>query len=190
MGRIKYALLALLLCFTFVSCEESVDAPRYTVDQTDVEALLTSTWKYKALYVDGEYFIAADSVMNPAKGDLNRFGGARAYLFRREIQYREDGHYQLLWEDRGQYALGTHGDPNDQPNFGSWRIDESSAQHRLIHNAFTDQETVYTIELTDTSFVCSHIRYMSRSSSECGAVQAYWDADSYVHYVEHFVRVK
>lgn len=182
---------AIVVSFVMLSsCEESVTPPNYQSDQTELEVKLTGTWKYQSIYVGGEYFIAADSVMNPAKGDLNHFGGARAYLFRREIQYREDGLYQLIWEDRGKYALGTQGHPNDQPNFGNWRIDNSTDTLKLIHNPHTDQETVYEVELTDTSMVRRHMRYMSRPSSECGAVQAFWEAGDYVWFEEVFEKIK
>ena len=144
------------------------------------ELLLTRTWRYDHVVArdQGFRFATANMELGSNKAAL---GGNRSDLFRRRIRYFADGTYQLQWIERGDYDLGTEGDPNWQPNYGFWELKGDS----LIHNQGLYYKQGYKIELTDSTFSRQSIRYMS---SKLDFVA--WQAGDWVDQTEYFLLVK
>lgn len=110
--------------------------------------LIHNTWIYDFITVDGsdtEYRFA-NSRMELTTNRATA-GGNRGDLFRRQIVYYSNGTYQLKWAERGDYTLGTDGEQNWQPSFGSWEL----TGDRLVHNPGHYYEQVYIISLSQNT---------------------------------------
>ncbi|QTN37692.1 hypothetical protein HZ996_00595 [Cryomorphaceae bacterium] len=183
----KTCFLALLCGAFLISCTESVTPPSVDESTSEKQRLLSQWWVYDSIVVDGESFFNADTVMNPGRSLSSGIGGHRSELFRRQFRYLEDQMYQLRWQNRGNYALGAHLEPNDQPNSGYWRL--NAAEDTIIHNEFTWTETRYAFEVSHDQLIRRHIRYMSLPSNEYGnTISADWEAGEYVLFEEYFSR--
>ena len=174
--KILFTLVALNL---WACNQEPTDLPRIQDHLTLEENLLVGTWVYTDVVVDDQFKPFASPVME-FNGNRGGVGGNRADLFRRKINYSADGTYQLQWVERGDYDLGTEGDPNWQPNFGSWTIRNDS----LIHNQGQFYETKYRFNVSEIVFTRTSDRYMSEPDHNDG-----WSAGDTVIFIENFERV-
>ncbi len=167
----------LLICLFLVSCSQEPDElPNWEESLTENELLLVGTWDYESINVAGEYKPFASPEME-VYGNRGAVGGNRADLFRRKIQYAMDGTYQLQWVERGDYVLGTEGDPNWQPSFGSWQLIDNT----LIHNPGQYYEARYDVSLSQTNFTRSAYRFMSAPGENNR-----WLIGDTIMYVENF----
>jgi hypothetical protein len=169
----------LLLLIVIIGCnKEAEPAVNYTEDLSDVEQKLIGEWVYEYIQINNDIFSYADNYSTPGKnkGDL---GGERAVLTRRWIYYSAERTYQLRW-NRSEYQLGTDGEPNWQPNFGTWTISENS----LIHNDNFEYSTAYTLELKNEKLYRTSNRIMSASYDNK------WAVGDTVTYKEVFARKK
>ena len=174
-GLIRYFSIVMLLG----SCIEQPDElPEINAFRTETELSLIKTWEYQHIDVSDSRYTLANSRMELGS-DRNRLGGNRADIRKRRIVYYDNGTYQLKWIERGDYSLGTDGDPNWQPNFGSWELHGN----RLIHNKGHYYETEYTVSITDDSFSRTSIRYMSEQ-----LIGARWEIGDEIQQTEVFRR--
>ena len=181
----NYSKSIVLSMVLFFGCQsEPEPLPTTKAELSELEALLTGTWTYRQIDIVGSSasFVWADAVMELGF-DYNAMGGNRADLFRRNIHYSVDGTYQLRWTERGDYTLGTEGDPNWQPNFGYWELDGDS----LIHNRGAWYEQRYFVTLSDSVLTRRHARYMSKGNAdEGGYLGAFWRPGEYLDQIEIF----
>lgn len=174
----------ILILLIFTGCADD-PAPLPDIDSglTEEELQLSRTWQYNFINADTEEeFVYATSQMEPSK-NRNTAGGNRSDLFRRRIRYFTDGTYQLQWSERGDYSLGTEGDPNWQPSYGYWELNGN----QLIHNKGLPYETTYTVNVTQDEFIRTHNRYMSVPFSNNG--QVIWSRGEYVTYIEYLILI-
>lgn len=179
----NYSKLLVLLCL-LSACEldqnKSISEPK--------PMGIVGTWQYHELFVaDVMRTPFANNRMEPGiwKGDL---GGERAEINRRQIRYYEDGSYQITWQDRGAYELGTEGTPNWQPSFGIFRL--TADGDSLYHNVIQPNEYHYAIELRGDTLIRTSLRYMSTYSSQYSgsSFNDIWEIGDYVKYQEIFIR--
>ncbi len=171
-------LAALIICIGCVNEPESLPDPLSQLSEKEIE--LCKTWTYKQIMAKGNFYFFADANMELAV-DINDVGGNRAQLFRRNIYYSPSGTYQLRWIERGDYELGTVGDPNWQPNFGYWELSGDT----LYHNKGAYYQQKYYIEITDSTFRRRSTRYMSESY-----FLAEWEMKEWVDQTEFFILTK
>ena len=118
-----------LFLIVLLSCESAPESiPEINGSLTETERMLTGTWRYDYLNIGGNKYLKADPLMEISL--LAEEAGNRADLFRRKIYYSPNKTYQLQWDERGDYELGTYGDPNWQPNFGYWEIRNEDAYQK------------------------------------------------------------
>jgi len=168
------------------SCEENTipDTPRGISEK---KSLLTNTvWRYQLVFIDNEIFTysQADQTMEPFCGAVRAI---RDLVFKRRINYTDDNSYQLLWENRGEYNLGTEGDENWQPRFGGYKFIEE--ENILIHNPNLPTETIYQIELSEDQLIRTSLRTMSKGSPNCCGLYPDYNAGDEVLFIEKFVPV-
>ena len=174
---IKGLFLAIVVC----SCaKDPEELPELNSSNTAIEELLTQTWQYEEIEAADSRYELASSEMELGS-DRNALGGNRADISKRRIVYYSNGTYQLKWIERGDYSLGTVGDPNWQPNFGTWELDNNT----LIHTKGLFYETTYTVSLSESSFRRTSTRYMSEQLTG-----ARWEPEEYVQQTEIFTIIR
>jgi len=146
-----------------------------------VEKSIIGTWRYDYIIAANTKFELANSTME-LSSSTDETGGNRGFIFRRRIAYLPNGTYQLRWIERGDYQLGTEGDPNWQPAYGYWSIKDG----KLIHNPGTFYETIYDFTIEPNLLTKSSSRYMSKSL----APYFLWDTGDEITQTEVFVRVE
>ena len=151
---VSFSKLSILLIILIVGCEVADVQPKYE-HLTDIESMLVREWRYDRIEINGGIYRAATGQLEIVTNDAS----LRDHLIRRKIVYLDTKTYQLRWVDRGEYMLGTDGQPNWQPNFGAWRI--SSSEDSLFHNKGTDYEVGYKISLSEEEFTRTSVRHMS-----------------------------
>ncbi len=172
----RNSLLAILMLVLF-ACEKK-DTGLVNNDRNP----LIGVWQYTSISVDGYDFLFASNNLEPGEYK-DALGGERAELARRHIKYFEDGTYQLQWADRGDYSLGTEGDPNWQPSFGYYQLNE--AGDSLIHNKGLPYETFYLLSIDGKQMLRTSQRYMSENSTEYGS-RDLWRRGNIVEFTEVF----
>ena len=171
---------ALCLTILLYSCvEDPEELPEVNEFRTAEEELLTQTWQYEEIEAADSRYNLASSKMELGS-DRNALGGNRADISKRRIVYYSNGTYQLKWIERGDYSLGTEGDPNWQPNFGTWELTENT----LTHNKGFYYETAYTIALSESNLLRTSTRFMSEQ-----LIGARWESGEYVQQTEIFTTV-
>lgn len=187
---IKYSLPVALLLWLTSCIEEPQNTPDPIDALTDMEEKLVGNWVYDHILIESisnpEFFPPihnhTTNRLEPRFSDLNGNGGEGARLFRRLVEYDKEKIYQLQWLNRGEYELGTEGDPNWQPNFGYWKINESNEGVFLVHNNASPYETRYRIiGVDENKLVRQSVRYMS----EAGHIHEIGDS---VLFTETFIR--
>lgn len=176
---LRRLILAILLMPLF-SCEKE-EEPIIIEDQNP----LIGIWQYREIIVNDYGYYLASNTLEPGQYKDN-LGGERAELARRYIQYFADGTYQLQWADRGDYSLGTEGDPNWQPSYGYYQLNE--AGDSLYHNKGLPYECHYSIKWENEQMYRSSRRYMSTNSTEYSPLDR-WRRGNIVEFVEHFQSV-
>ena len=183
MQMVAYRTFLIGLALLLVSCaEDSIDLPE---EPKKISNPVLGTWQYVDVEVEGIHYPFANLVMEPGF-NKSGLGGERAELERRRIQYFADGTYELKWVDRGDYQLGTDGDPNWQPSYGNYRL--SAEEDSLYHNKGLDYEVAYTLSRSGDTLMRRHRRYMSKDGFNGSGVQVWWVANRR-NYTETFVRV-
>ena len=164
MANYKNYILFVGCLLIFTTCDEIEPTPHTPKASSELEDLLiSSTWYYSYIYVESRKYWYEQATEN-----LEPLGvGAGVSSFRdlinkRGIVYSKDGTYQLIWDPRGDYDLGTPGDENWQPRFGSYELDEASMT--LTHNKGLPDETVYSITLDEEGFIRTSKRVMSEDA--------------------------
>lgn len=176
-SSIKYLALALIV----VACGTNPEPlPDFNAELTDQEKLLVGTWQYEQVVANGVQFRLATYEMELSQ-DKNNAGGNRSELKKRRIHYSSDGTYQLRWVERGDYALGTEGEPNWQPNFGYWQIVDDS----LYHNRGTTYKKSYAILIVSNTLERSTLRFMTQRN-----LGANWDQGDTVPQTEYFIKIE
>ncbi len=166
-------LAGLLIC----SCaEEPAILPDPLDNLSEKERSLLGNWRYQGITIQDIDFPFASFALEPSR-DQNDAGGVNSQLQRRGVNYSMERTYQLRWVDRGTYELGTEGDPNWQPNFGSWQISGDT----LIHNPGLAYETKYLLGITGDFITRYSMRYMSSNGET-------WSPEDTVLFIERFVR--
>lgn len=178
--KLKWFSLFALITLVISACEKKVE-PTPTISKTSLEG----HWRYDNISAVGYSFIFASTNLEPGQFK-DALGGERAELARRRIQYFDDGTYQLQWADRGDYSLGTEGDPNWQPSYGYYQINE--AGDSLFHNKGLPYETLYIISFEGNQMIRTSQRYMSVNSKEYSSVYL-WQRGDVVMFKEHFERL-
>jgi len=176
--------IKILIFFLIVTlaCEPAPELiPDYSENLSEEKKAILGTWRYEYVAVGSTKFEFADNTMELSLG-AGDVGGNRAFLFRRRIAYLPDGTYQLRWIERGDYQLGTEGDPNWQPSFGYWEIIDG----KLVHNPKTFYETVYEYSVSESALRKTFERYMSLEYINLGA----WNAGDTVRQSEVFIKVE
>ena len=176
-------LFALPVPLLLSGCNEFPTVPDPLEGFSETEQMLLGTWSYRSVIVKEEEFVWATSEMEPGNVKAT-LGGERAELFRRKVNYSTEKTYQLQWIDRGNYELGTSGEPNWQPKFGSWYL--NAAQDSLIHNGGTTSETAYAINFSLGTFSRTSVRYMSTDLYFNGSYL--WREGEWVEFTEVFQR--
>lgn len=182
MAAYKYLIFALALLL--VSCApESESLPERAAIKTNP---LVGVWQYSHVEVQGFSFPFADFVMEPGY-NKSGLGGERSVLDRRRIEYYPDGTYELKWVDRGDYRLGTEGDPNWQPSYGYYLVPENADS--LYHNIGLTYEVGYTMLIEGDTLTRQHRRYMSADGFDNKGNQLWWKRNLR-NYREVFIRVR
>ena len=156
----------LLIVFSLIAgCrQDPEELPAMNEELAGPEALMAKTWRYEDVVINFNESQTLSSVMEPTSFN------SRSILNKRKVVYDKAGYYQLQWDNRGEYALGTLGDPNWQPSTGYWDI----LGDTLIHNKGQTFETKYYLEVGENAMTRTHLRYMSN-----------WD--SYATFTERFI---
>ena len=160
------------LIVLITGCEVSDVQPKYE-HLTDIESMLAREWRYDRIEINGDIYRAATEQMEIVTFDVS----LRDHLIRRKIAYLETKTYQLKWVDRGEYMLGTDGQPNWQPSYGAWSF--NAVGDSLFHNKGTAYEVGYKISLSEREFTRTSERYMSISGPT-------WNAGDEVLFIEFF----
>lgn len=177
----NYSKVAMLLLIMLFACQDDPESlPDVNSSQSIQEQLLSTRWVYERVVARGTDYFFANGRMELGN-NRNALGGNRADLVRRQIQYDENGTYQLKWAERGDYALGTEGEANWQPDFGSWELRGDT----LVHNSNFFYETKYVISLDDISFSRTSFRLMVEANQG-----AQWTRGEVVQQTEVFKRME
>ncbi len=178
---VNYSKFSVLILFFVFSCTEQPESlPELNVSKSAEEQLLIGTWVYESVEAKGIEYLFANSRMELGN-NRNALGGNRADLFRRQIVYFDNGTYQLKWAERGDYSLGTNGEDNWQPNFGSWELNGDI----LTHNAGFYYETQYMISISESKFARTSDRQMLEANQG-----AFWAVGEIVMQKENFRRIR
>lgn len=171
-----------------VSCDyNSVEPPiNPESNLSDFEQSLLGTWQYLDIKTANATHTYADANSEPGSDLLRSFIGIRAELERRRVNYSRDRMYQLRWIDRGNYELGTEGDPNWQPNYGSWYHDP--ATDSVTHNIGLHYSIKYKITINGDLMERVSLRYMS--SENDNRLNRNWQQGDSILFVENFIRLK
>ena len=160
MGNFNHNLILLITIIVSTACSNKDVTPDQRVQPEGDLAILTSkTWRYLSIAGTDWSTTLADQNMEP----LCEEGSLDKLVAKRRIRYSIDGTYLISWEALGEYDLGTEGDPNWQPRFGSYIFLED--EKKLIHNPNQDNQIEYNVDLSEDLFIRSSNRYMSKSSS-------------------------
>lgn len=184
----KYFRPIFLILIILGGCQQDATVPPvYSSLITSEEQKMAGDWRYHAIYVKNisDPFTLADRFLTPAwdpdndKGKAKTAaGGERAILSRRGIFYSQEHTYQLRW-NRSEYQLGTYGDPNWQPDFGTWQMKGDS----LIHNSSMHYRIAYKISFSGNTMTRTSTRYMSDTYTS-----SLWKKGDIVEFKEVFVR--
>lgn len=181
-----------ILNYLFISClfaaciENSVEPPLAPENNlSEFEKSMTGTWQYLRIIAAGDEFVYADLNTEPGKVLTSSALGKRAELERRRINYSKDKTYQLRWVDRGNYELGTDGDPNWQPNYGFWYHD--LATDSVYHNYGLHYQIGYKITINGNVMERRSIRYMSSDFTD--GFGRIWEKGEKVEFVEQFYKL-
>jgi len=179
-----FKLVCLVLIFLPGGCKEEVEVPpAYASLISPEEIQLSGEWQYESITVGGNSFSLADRFLTPAPQDKKtQAGGERAILSRRRVNYSQEHTYQLRW-NRSEYQLGTYGDSNWQPDFGTWMIIKTANGDSLIHNDQLHYRTAYSIEFLGKKMIRTSRRYMSGTFNT-----GLWQAGETLEFREVFVR--
>ena len=163
------------------SCKQSPeDLPNPYSHLDENKKALIGTWQHSLIVANGIQFKVATSQMELSQ-DKNAAGGNRAELGKRMIYYAPEGTYQLRWVERGDYTLGTEGDPNWQPNFGYWQLSGDT----LYHNRGTTYQQRYVVGISGDALERVSMRYMSEAN-----LGANWSPGDTVSQTEFFIKVE
>ena len=158
----------------------------YSKNINEFEKKLIGDWRYEYIEVNGIRMEFADENLNASNSKSAIYGGERSVLSRRWINYSVERNYQLRW-NRSTYQLGTDGDPNWQPNFGAWELNETG--DKLIHNKGQAYSVTYTLSFSNNrgyeQLIRISERYMSLNSL---SPQNAWKAGDVVTFMEVFRR--
>lgn len=177
-----FNILLVLLSSTLLNCTEDPEINPEVNPLSAKEALLSQKWQYALIRVQGITTVIAEPNSEP----VVNMSSVRQEIKRRWISYARDKNYQLQWDDRGNYTLGTEGDPNWQPNFGYWHLTEN--EDSLIHNAGQHYETRYKITIEGNRMTRASRRYMSNNLENIGTI--HWQEGDWLIYTEEFILVQ
>lgn len=184
MGTYFRNLFIYSLAILIISCSsELVPNPNDTGSLSEPESMLVGTWQYETISVSDEKYDYADEFNEP--GFLRSTLGSRADITRRRIRFSREKTYQVIWLDRGNYQLGTEGDPNWQPNFGYWDYNEETDS--LYHNPGLYYQVAYKI--TNNGLHLTRITQRHMSSNQSSAFNRFWNKGDTVVFTEQFVKI-
>lgn len=165
----------LVIILLFVGCQFSVDYDVRVEDLTEREKEIVGLWRYDKIFAKRNEYEFADRDNEPTF-----IRNQSRILARRYIRYTEEKVYELVWfEPFGRYQLGTEDHPSWQPDFGAWKIEGS----KLTHNASSDYEVLYNVQISNNSMGRTYQRIMSSNTAD-------WSAGDTLVITETFVRIK
>ena len=162
----------------------SIDQIKPESSLSEIEQSMVGNWRYLEIEANGSIYYFADYYLEPGTQIVTTIG-QRTALTRKYINYSDVKTYQLRWVDRGNYQLGTDGEANWQPNYGSWTYDEESDS--LVHNKGLYYNVKYKVSVNGNRMTRTSLRVMTSDYDEF--LGRTWNNGDTVLFREKFIRV-
>ena len=180
---IKLLLVSSALFVAVTACQNT-PVPEPIDNLTGFEKSLVGSWRYHEIEINGMKYQHADYFLEPGTKIVSTIG-KRTELSRKLVNYAPEKTYQLRWVDRGNYQLGTEGELNWQPSYGSWYHNPETDS--VIHNIGLFYSVAYKI--TINSFQMTRISKRVMASDYDMFLGRPWDKGDTVVFREVFYRV-